>query len=151
MIRAEKKASPLPCPCGDGFKEVDLQNAVLVMTLFWPRIGEEDPNFIESCPGRKRAEEFASFALREVTVVKARAGAFPLGPGDAVAADVDAIAKFPGMLRRVASEEVAVTAADFPDDFPRCNEMRCEFLPQRGTAAGDLFDKSGIKWHAPLR
>lgn len=151
MIGAEKKASPLPCPCGDCFKKVDLQYTVLVMPLLRPRIGEEDPNFVESCPVRKRADEFARFALREVTIVEARAGAFPLCPGDAVAADVDAIAEFPGMLRRVAGEEVPVTAADFPDDPPRCGEMRRQFLPQRGTAAGDFLDESRIEWHDPLR
>jgi len=88
MVGPEIEAGTLPHPPGRGRKEGGLEQAVLVMPFFWPRIGKKDPELGEGDASRQCIDQFPGFCLDKMTV--GELGAFGLAPGtpDSVANQV---------------------------------------------------------------
>lgn len=62
-----------------------LNNSVFVVPFFGPRIRKEEPNFFERCFWRQGAEEFAGFALDEMTVRQMGSRTLAVCAGNSVA------------------------------------------------------------------
>ena len=149
VVRPEVQPGALPCPAGDRLEKFRLEHAVLMMALFGPRIREQHPDFPKGDWGWQGVEKFQGFGPDEVAVGEPAALGLAEGPGDPLAAQVDAHADPRGKFRRVALEEVAVTAADFPNNGVRRGEHRGEFGPQGGAPLGDELDKGRFEIHGP--
>jgi hypothetical protein len=100
MIRAEIESPALLYSARDGIEERGLEDSVLVMTLFRPRIGKKDPNFAKSGVFGQRVEEFSGIGVDEVTVLQLPAGGLFTAPGDALGINIDAYAAFFGKFGR---------------------------------------------------
>jgi hypothetical protein len=68
VIRPEIQAGTLPHPTSDGFKKVRLQEAVLMMAFLRPRIGKQNPEFVEGDAGGQRIDQLAGLGLDKVAV-----------------------------------------------------------------------------------
>ena len=119
MVGPEIEAGTLPHPPGRGRKEGGLEQAVLVMPFFWPRIGKKDPELGEGDASRQSVDQFPGFCLDKMTV--GELGAFGLAPGapDPVANQVHPQALALGILGGVAGQEMAMTGPDFQREHGR--------------------------------
>lgn len=151
VIRPEIQPRPLPHPAGDEFKKGGLQEAVLMMTFFGPRVGKQHPEFGKRDVRWQRIDQFASFGLDEVAVSELGALGLAVGSPDAVADQVHAQAKTLRMLRRVAREEMPVPAANLQRDGGCGRDKRGQLGAQRGAALGDMLDEFWFGSHAPYR
>lgn len=149
MIGPEIEPGPLPHPAGDGVEKVRLQQPVLLMALFRPRIREKHPDFLKGNPRRKRVEEFQGVGAYKVTIGKIAALGFPEGPGNPIARQVDADTEAVRKFRGVTLEKMAMTAAYFPDDRTRLRQEGGELGPQCSAPLGDELDKFRFEIHAP--
>jgi hypothetical protein len=127
MIGAEKQPGPLPHTLRQSLEKSRLQQAVLVVPLLRPRIREQHPDFLEHCCGWQGMQEFARFAAQEATIFKVVANAFFFGALDPLLAAINADKTFIPAKSGIMREEMAVAAADFPDQSPgsRRKERAC--------------------------
>jgi len=122
MVRPEVQPGALPCPAGDRLKEIRLKHTIFVVALFRPGIGEQHPDFPKSHQGRQGVEKLQGLGPDKMAVREPAAPGLAEGPGDSLAAQVDAHADPGGKFRRVTLEEMAVAATDLPDDRLRRRE-----------------------------
>jgi hypothetical protein len=150
VIGAKIEPRALPCPCGQKFEELRLEDPVLVMTFFGPRIGKQNPDLGKGDAGRKRLDEFAGFGADKMAMNKP--GAVCLSPGalDALVDHINAKAGFMGVLHRISRQEVAMTAADFQHDGCGRREKQRQLGAQRGAALSDVLDEFRFEAHVAL-
>lgn len=148
VIGPETKTRALPCPPGNGFKKTGLQQAVLVVAFFRPRIWKQNPDLGKGDGVGQGIDQFAGFGLDKVAVGELGAFGFAPGTPNPVADQVHADAEGLGMFRGVAREKVPVTRADFQDDDGRGGDDRGQLGAQRGPALGDMLDEFRFESHA---
>jgi hypothetical protein len=124
VIRPEIQASALPHPAGDGRKEGRLQEAVLMMAFFRPRVGKQDPEFGEGDAGGQRSDHFPGLRLNKVTMGELGAVGFALRASDPVADEVYAETEALRKLRRVAGKKMSVAGTDLQGDGGRRGDER---------------------------
>jgi hypothetical protein len=148
VIGAEIEPRALPCPCGQKFEELRLENPVLVMAFFWPRIGKQDPDLGKGNAGWEALDEFAGFSPDKMAMGKP--GAVCLSPGalDAFVDHINAKAGFVRVLRRIPGQEVPVAAADLQHDGRGRREKQRQLGAQRGAALSDVLDEFRFEAHA---
>ena len=115
VIGAKMQPGSLPCPTGQGFQKLRLQQAVLVVPFFGPGIRKKHPDFLESHPGRHGEQELTGLGPYEMKIGGPGPIGFasrPLYPG---ATDIHPDAEFCGEFDGVALQEVTVSAAKFQD------------------------------------
>ena len=142
MVGAEKQPGTLHHPAGQGLEKQRLQQPVLVVPLLRPRIGKQDPDLLEPNNGRQCVQEFARFAAQKTAVFQVVAGAFFFRALDSLHAAIDADKVFVPAEAGIVSEEMAVPAADFPDQGPRNRTKKG--VCQRGqarTPGGDVREE----------
>src|ERR1017187_1907568 len=76
VVGAEKEATPLPCPRAEFAQEIRLEQAVLVMAFFWPRVGKEHVNVRKDHTGGEFAQKITGLAADEMQIREAGAIAF---------------------------------------------------------------------------
>lgn len=150
MIRPEIQAGTLPCPVGNGFKKAGLQQAVFVVTFFWPRIGKQDPDLGQGDEVWQRIDQLPGFSLEEMAVGEPGSRGLSFGSLNALADQVHpeakGLSKFPGVAR----EKMAVPGADLQSNGGRGGNDRGQLGPQRGPALGDMLDEFRFGSHEPL-
>lgn len=115
-----------------------LENAVLVVAEFWPRVGKEDENLRDSRLGWQGLEKQPGFGVNEVRVRELGTVTLLLGAFDAVNLHIDAQAELLRMRRSIGGEKVAVAAADFPRDVGvTAGKDVCEAGLNGGTSRGE--------------
>ncbi len=150
VVRPEIQAGTLPCPACDQLKEAGLQQTVFVVTFFRPRVGKQNPEFVEGNTGGQRINQLAGLGLDEMAVGELGALCLALRAPDPVAdhihADTEGLGKFRGVVR----EEVAVPAADLESDGRCARDERGQLGAQCSAAVRDMLEKFRFGSHAPL-
>jgi len=105
-----------------------------VMAALGPRVGKKDIERGKTSALGQYGEKIISVGLDEVEIGKPGAVALSLGARDPLRDDVDPDAGGLAVERRIGGQEVAVPAADFPDEGgARLQDFRAG-LPQVGAA-----------------
>lgn len=68
MVGAEVKRRALPCPGSQRLKKIRLQNPVLMVAFFRPRVGKEHPDLLQGYARWQRIEKLPRLGLHEMTV-----------------------------------------------------------------------------------
>lgn len=147
MIRPIEYSRTLPYPTRDGFEKLRLHDPVFVVALLRPRIGKQDPDFLEGESARQLTEKLSRLALDENAVGEARPFALAARPGDALATDIDSDEETGRMCDCLCDEKVPVSAPDFPGNLSRGAEIAREFCAKRAAPANNFFEECGIKLH----
>ena len=111
------------------------------MPRFGPGIGKQHPDFLKGDSGLKRKEKFTGFSTDKVAVGKLSPVTLATAAFQAIKNQVHPNTKFLRKKFRVSNEEVAMSAAYFPDDGARNRQKRRQIRPQRGAALCDDFEK----------
>jgi hypothetical protein len=96
------------------------------MAKLGPRIGKEHEEVGNADVWRERFEENASLSLDEVKIRKIGPLALPVRPFGSLGIDINADAQPIRMIVGVRRKEMAMPAADFPDEFGFLREYRGE-------------------------
>ncbi len=148
MIGAKKESRANFGPAGHGLEEFRFEQAVFVMASLGPRIGKQNPNFLESYPGRKHVQKFPRLGAEEMTVGQPGTIALAVAPHQAIGDNIDADAEFIGIFLRIVDEKVSVPAANFPDDGSRHGKQCRQFRPQMRPAFANRRKKFRFEIHA---
>ena len=133
-----------------GFKEIGLEQPVLMMPLFRPRIGKKHPNLLKNDSRWEGVDELQCFSPDKMTVGQAASFGFAQGSFYPVTAQIDADARLGGKFSRITCEKMPVSAADFQNDGSRLRQDCTQFRPKIGAALGDKFNESRSEIHRPL-
>lgn len=85
-----------------------------MVPFFWPRIGEQHPDFAKRDVLGQRVEEFARLGVDEMAARETASGGLFATAADALGVDIDAYAGFFGENRRITRQEMPVPGPDFP-------------------------------------
>jgi hypothetical protein len=150
VVRPEIQPGALPHPAGEQGKESRLQQAVLMVAFFRPRVGKQDPEFGERHPGGQRLDQFPGLRLDKVTMGELGALGLALRATDPVADEVYAETETLRKFRGVAGKKMSVAGTDFQSDGG-CGGNKCgEAGAQSGLAFGDSGEEFGFGSHAPF-
>lgn len=119
-------------PRRQGGKKVGLQHSMLVVPQFRPGVRKQDKGVRDSNIHRDRLQEEAGFGPNEVEIVQS--GAIPLfqGTANAIAGKIHADTDRLPVRRRILREEVAMSAADFPQERGLVDQNSLQFSSQAG-------------------
>jgi len=149
VIRAEIESRTLPCPAGEKFEEFRLEDAVLVVALFGPRIRKQDPDFRKRDAWRKGFDKLPGFGADEVAMGEFGTVGLPASAVDTLIDHVHAEAEFLRKFDGVTCQKVTMTTADFQNDGGLGWQQGGQFRAQRSAALGDVFDEFRFETHSP--
>ncbi|MDB6094168.1 MAG: hypothetical protein JWM32_1730 [Verrucomicrobia bacterium] len=127
VVGPEMQASALPCPLCSCGQKLRLKDAVFLVAAFWPRIREKDIDIGKRYAGGQRIEKIERIGVEEMEVIEFGSVTFSNTALNSIQADVDADTNFVRMRDGVGGEEMPVTAADFPNDWPMISQETCNF------------------------
>lgn len=132
IVGAEVEAGFVRGMLAQTVEEFRLDEAVLVMPLFGPRVGKEDEHRGEGGASRQGLEEKMGVGVQKMQVRGLRALLFSRGSRDAIGLEVEAKTESRRMGLRIGDEKMAVATAEFTHELlgPR------EKLGERGLKLG---------------
>ena len=126
VVRAKKQSCARCHARGEAREKLGLQNAMLVMAQLWPRIGKEDVDVAETDSGRQCLQKKPRFGLDEMEIAETGAVAFASRPPNPIRVLIDANADTGRVLLCIGRQEVAMAAAELPNDFAACRQLLAE-------------------------
>lgn len=142
VIGAEEEVAPLPCPRGKFIQEPGLEQTILVVALFRPRIRKQHVDVEQPDTSGNFLEEITRLTAEKMQVGQSGAVALAQRLRDPLQPQVNAHTEPVGMRSGVGVEEMSVAAADFQDELgigPRQDGG------QRGAQCDQTFVPDGIE------
>jgi hypothetical protein len=89
VVRTKEKAAPLPCPGGKPGQKIRVEQAVLMVALFGPRVWEQHVNVRKRHAGGQFMEKVAGLTTEEMQIREAGAITFAEGLVSALQPEID--------------------------------------------------------------